>query len=80
MALINCKKCGKLFESENNILCKRCSEELDNPYTKIKNYLYYHRGANLMQIAEATGISRSLILKFMREGKLETMNKKETDF
>ena len=80
MALLNCKRCGKLFESDKNILCKKCSEELDDPYTKIRNYLLHHRGANMMQVSEATGVSKSLILKYMREGKLETLEKKGTDF
>lgn len=70
MELVNCKKCGRLFQSESDILCKKCSEELDNPYKKIKNYLYGRGNVNIIELAEATGLSKSLILKYIREGKV----------
>lgn len=69
MDLINCKLCGKLFKNDQDILCKKCSEKLNNPYKKIKNYLYSHGESTILELAEATGISKSLVLKYIREGR-----------
>ncbi|MTI46786.1 hypothetical protein [Sporosalibacterium faouarense] len=70
MSLVNCKKCGKLFESEKDILCSKCSEELDNPYKKIRDYLYGRSNVNIIELSDATGVSKSLILKYIRDGKV----------
>lgn len=75
MAFTNCKICGQLIKAEDDILCKECSEKMDNPYEKIKEYLYFHRGADIFKISEATGISTSLILKYMRESRITPMDK-----
>ncbi len=75
MAFINCKLCGELVNTDNDILCKSCAKKMNNPYEKIKDYLFFHRGADIFEISKATGISKSLILKYIREKRITPMDK-----
>lgn len=75
MAYTNCKICGALIKVDNDILCTECSEKMGNPYEKIKDYLYFHRGANIFEISEGTGVSKSLILQYIKEERITPMNK-----
>lgn len=73
--LINCIICGRLFKSEEGTICSKCLEDKESPYQKVKDYIFFNRGASVFDVAEATGVEVKLILKYIKEGKISTINK-----
>jgi len=73
MALINCSKCGKMFNSqnENEKLCIDCGAEEQKGLKKILDYLRKSPLASVMDVHRDTGIPHQEILKFVRNGTLK---------
>ena len=69
--LRNCKNCGRAYQFDGNTFCKRCRQDSEAAYTKVKEYLYEHPGASVAEVSEATEVEEKVILKFLRENRLE---------
>ncbi|SES85513.1 hypothetical protein SAMN05660297_00735 [Natronincola peptidivorans] len=78
MKLMNCPRCGRLIKDEGDgeILCSKCALQQGDPYKKVRDYIYAHQGATIMDVATATGISETLILKYLKEGRLSLLETK----
>ena len=78
MAYINCPKCGKLIPERNDgeLLCKTCEEKEASPYQRVREYVYNHQGANILEVSEATGVSKGLILQYLKEDRISLMDDK----
>ena len=78
MAYINCHKCGKLIpeRDDGEVLCKTCEALEDSPYRRVREYVYHHQGANIIEVSEATGVSKGLILQYLKEGRIHLMDDK----
>ncbi|SDJ91820.1 hypothetical protein [Natronincola ferrireducens] len=78
MELRNCAKCGKMikYTGEGEVLCGKCITLEGDPYRRIREYVYNHQGATIQETSEATGVSSTLILKYLKEGRLSLMDKK----
>ncbi len=75
MGLKKCKKCKKIFApTMNSKVCPACIQKEEEQYKIVKDYLWDHPGATILQIHEATGISEKLIQKFVREGRFLQIN------
>lgn len=69
--LKNCNKCGRMFSAPNNEdLCERCRDSYNSELRQIKDFLYESPNAQIREIAEGTGISTKIILRFIKEGKI----------
>jgi len=69
-----CVKCGKHFESrQKKLLCSDCSGIDQNVFGVIRDYLYDFPGASVNQVIDATGVSSRQILKYLKEGRIETV-------
>ena len=67
----NCKKCGRIFSSENGqIYCSRCRNSDEEDFKVVREYIYDNPDSNVMEVSEATGVDEEKILKFLRQGKL----------
>ncbi|SDJ90994.1 TIGR03826 family flagellar region protein [Natronincola ferrireducens] len=71
MELKNCTKCGRAFAYTGSDLCSRCDNTDEEDFKKVKDYLYDHPGANILEVSEATEVSEKKILKFLRENRIE---------
>lgn len=72
MELINCKKCGRMFGSQNGELyCSKCRVDDDADFKKVREYLYDNPGASVQEVAEGTGVSETLIIKFLKQERIE---------
>lgn len=72
MELRNCEKCGRAFAFTGSPLCSRCdnvNEEED--FKKVRDYLYDHPGATIVEVSEATEVSEKRILRFLRDNRIE---------
>ncbi|MDD5018151.1 MAG: hypothetical protein PHO15_08655 [Eubacteriales bacterium] len=65
-----CKQCGQLFQSYGASECSVCLEEMDRGFILVKEYIYDHPDANVVEISNETGISEKIILHFLKEGRL----------
>ncbi len=68
--LRNCIVCGRLFKSSDENICDRCTDDADSPYIKVREYLYRHRGASVLEVSAATGVSVSNILKLINDKRI----------
>ncbi len=72
MELKNCEKCGRLFAYTGSNLCTRCNiGDEENDFKKVRDYLYAHPGATIIEVSEETGVEEKLILKFLRDSRIE---------
>jgi flagellar operon protein (TIGR03826 family) len=70
----NCPKCGKVYvKNLLNDICQTCVKEIDLQCETCIKYLREHRGITLEELSEATEVSQSLIIKFLREGRISIM-------
>lgn len=70
--LKNCKKCNRLFAATdtNSFLCSRCNEDIDDDFTKVREYIYDNPTSGVKDVSLGTGIATEAILKWIRDGKI----------
>ena len=70
-SLRNCKKCNRLFSAVNGTsLCSRCSNEADDGFGRVREYIYDNPSANVKDVAHGTGVDSEIILKWIREERI----------
>jgi hypothetical protein len=79
MEHVNCLKCGRVFLSVNSRMCQHCRQSEDDDYEKLKKYLEENPLSGIIETSEATGVSSKMILKFLREERLEVTAGLEND-
>ena len=71
MEIRNCKGCNRLFQHIGGpVLCPACREELENKFTKVKEYIYENRGASITQVSEEMDVPVKQIKQWIREERL----------
>jgi len=74
--MINCKKCGKLFNSTGfSDKCIDCYKEDEMTFDKIREYVKEHPGAKVFEVSTCLDISIKRIKQYLREGRLEIVEK-----
>lgn len=68
-----CKCCKRLCAVTRENICLDCIEKQEDRYHIVKNYLYDNRGATINTVAEDCDVSKSSILRWLREEKIEVM-------
>ncbi|MBZ4647561.1 MAG: hypothetical protein PWR27_2487 [Petroclostridium sp.] len=72
----NCKRCGKIFQSNETFdICPICKELDEKEFDKIKEYLYQHPYSNMYEVATNLDISISKIKRYLRECRLQIVEK-----
>ena len=72
MSIASCKRCKHLYNSlTSEELCPACLKELDNQFELVKTYLEENPNATLARISSDTGVSATVITKFIRDGRLK---------
>ncbi|HOQ16714.1 MAG TPA: winged helix-turn-helix transcriptional regulator [Defluviitaleaceae bacterium] len=75
MEVINCKKCNRLFQYiGGRMICPVCHEEEEQEFKLLKEYLYEHPKATMVEVSQATGVSVTAIRHYLREGRLIITN------
>lgn len=75
--LANCPKCNALFiKSTFKTICDACFKEEEKAYETVYNFLRKreNRTATLLEVVDGTGVSEDLILKFIRQKRLQLSN------
>jgi len=68
-----CQKCGNIKPAGEDV-CRICSYSDRDEYHIVRDFLRNHPNSNAMQIANATGISVSKILRYIRTGSLTVVD------
>ncbi len=75
--LSNCPKCNTLFvKTQFRSVCDACTKEEEKAYETVYKFLRKreNRKALLHEVVEATGVDEDLILKFIRNGRIQLSN------
>ncbi|WP_411335127.1 TIGR03826 family flagellar region protein [Metabacillus indicus] len=75
--LSNCPECYSLFvRTSFKTVCDTCHKKEERHYEAVYSFLKQSRNrtATLVTTAEETGVSEDLILKFIRQGKIQLAN------
>ena len=66
-----CALCGKLFHSLGTNICAPCSEQADQDFLTVREYMYeISENASLNDIIANTGVSEKVVLFLMKDGRL----------
>lgn len=68
---MNCKKCGRLFESFGKEICLYCYQKDEEDYQKVRLFLKEFPGSKITVVEEKTGVNSKTILRYLREGRIE---------
>lgn len=71
MDLINCKECGKVFASSGKKICPDCRQSEEEKFELVNDYLWENPNSTIKKVSEETGVEKELIIKFMRENRLD---------
>ncbi|MFL0364975.1 TIGR03826 family flagellar region protein [Pseudobacillus sp. 179-B 2D1 NHS] len=71
--IVNCSRCGELYmENTFRDVCPKCAKEEEQMYEIVYKFLRQreNRAATIERVVEVTGVSESLIHKWMKKGRL----------
>lgn len=72
----NCRRCGAVFNSLNGgRLCPACVREDDEVFLTVKEFIYENPRATISEVASGLNISITRIKRYLREGRLEIIEK-----
>ena len=74
-----CERCGRPVVFNKFTLCYECRALEKDDVEKALLYLKTHRGATLETVALATGVDPQLVLRLIRGGRMEVVQKKLRD-
>lgn len=67
-----CRSCRKMFQYiAGPEICPNCKQAEEEMFQEVKEYLRKHPGANMYEVNQETGVSATLIEKFLRQGRLQ---------
>ncbi len=71
--LKNCQKCGRVFQAEEigQKHCMRCRTDEEDLFLKAREFIYDNPQTNVMEVSTELEIDEDLILKWLRQGRLE---------
>lgn len=76
MELLNCKKCGRTFASEEGqTFCTKCLLlNIEDDFRLVRDYLYDHPGADVTEVSTATGVAKAVILRLLKDERIEVVS------
>ncbi|SDZ33319.1 flagellar operon protein TIGR03826 [Evansella caseinilytica] len=71
--LANCPNCGKVFVKALRPVCDACYREVEEKFDTVYTFIRKsrNRSATIDQVCEETGVEKDLIIRFIREGRLQ---------
>lgn len=69
-----CTGCGRIHSFLPRGLCVDCIDARETQYRTLRDWLTHNRGASIAEASEATGLAEALILSYVREGRLDTVD------
>lgn len=66
----NCPNCGSVYRKNLRDLCTNCSAKLDSELAECLDLLWKSPNASTEELTHSTKIKKSVIIQFIREGRL----------
>jgi len=64
----NCKRCGRLFNYiGGRPICQDCKKQDEEEFKRVKEYLYEHPKASIIEVSNALDISVQKIKSYLRK-------------
>lgn len=79
MSLKNCKRCGKLFNSQGYSVCPPCLEKDRVDFERIREYMLTHPYVSALELSRETGVKPAVITRFQREGRFISREQQEAE-
>ena len=73
MEVINCKSCGRLyntFNSSKKRLCPQCTKKLEEKFTQVKEFIREYPNCSIEVVATENDVSIKQIKQWVREERL----------
>ncbi len=70
MEIGTCRQCGRVFMKRDSDLCMECARREEEVFLQVREYLEEHRGATLMELSGALGVSEDLVSRLIEQGRL----------
>ncbi|TCP57832.1 flagellar operon protein (TIGR03826 family) [Tumebacillus sp. BK434] len=81
MGLANCKGCGRLYNQQTHLdVCPQCRMEEERQFYAVRDYLREHRRSTIYELSDSTETPVSLIIKWIREGRISTSDHPELHY
>lgn len=72
MNVVNCRKCGKLFNYiAGPQVCPMCKEAAEQKFQDVKKYIQTHRGCSMAEVTEECGVDVGQIQNWIRQERLQ---------
>jgi predicted nucleic acid-binding Zn-ribbon protein len=68
-----CSECGGLFANMPRGVCTGCLDQREQDFRLVRDWLRDNRGAGIAEATEATGVDEGIIVRFIREGRIEIL-------
>lgn len=71
-----CMECNGImvYKGVGEYRCEDCNTSDYDDYGKVRNYLEKHRGANVSEVSDATGVSHRIIREMIKEKRFEVID------
>jgi flagellar operon protein (TIGR03826 family) len=70
MDIRNCKRCNNIYNYNGTAVCNNCTQQEQEDFDKVRDYLFEHPNSPAADINQAIGIEVKVISRFLREGRL----------
>jgi flagellar operon protein (TIGR03826 family) len=70
MDIRNCKRCGKVFNYVGVAVCNECTQQEQEDFEKVREYLFNHQNSTTIEVTNATGVDPKVISRLVKEGRL----------
>lgn len=68
-----CRACGGLFPFLARGVCGECLGRSESEFELVRDFLRERPGARIAEVVQVTGVDEPVILRFIREGRLERL-------
>ena len=74
MSVEPCSSCGGLFANLPRGVCANCLDRRERDFRAVRDWLRDNRGAPIAQVSAATGVDEGIIVRFIREGRIDVVD------
>lgn len=72
MNVVNCRKCGKLFNYVTGpYICPMCREKTEKKFQEVKKYIQTHPGCSMQMVCEDCEVDPGQIQTWIRQERLQ---------
>lgn len=72
MNVVNCRRCGKLFNYiAGNKICPKCKEQSEQKFQEVKKYIQQHGRCTMTEVCEECEVDAQQIQNWIRQERLQ---------